>query len=678
MKNTGDRILRVGIEIGGSVGRSLDRSIRQARAQLGGLGTQMRDLGAQAERSFGRIADSRRWQVGAAAATGYFAVIGRGVVQARALNQELSGLSRHIDGLDASKLAAIQRQVLGISAQTGVRGTDIAALMVSGAESGRSERELGAFARFAARAGNATGMAPSETGQLINQFIAASGRDLAYAQTMFDSINAAADRTATNPTRLSDFLSRSLGLTRMSGLTSNDLTAIGAIQQDSGVSADVGATAFAAITRSLSAGSSATGSQRRGFEALGLDPTRVAKGLQTDGFGQLLEVFQRLKRLAPERQIAVLNDLFGAEAARGASPLISNLEKLVSLRQDLASGKAAGSIDREFERWAQSSAGQTARLTGNLEKFSTTLGATVAPGLNRLLELAVPVVERAAEWAVLNPDLTAGLVALGGALSALVIAAPALSAAFTMIAGAGKLLLGLKLGATIAGWAPALLALATGPIGLVTVAVLGVGAAVAWLYGRFEWFKAGVDGYLGGLVRGWSGAWTFITGLATGNMAKVRQGWGQMVSGMQQAFGSLLGLVRRGFAETFRWVLQQATALPGRLFGAFQQLGSMLTGGRLEAANNIRPIPRANGGPVRPRQAYLVGERRPEVVEFGASGRVYPSVGAYQQSQASGGPVTIAPVFHIHGSGDVEEQVMKAWRRLEWELQSGYRSLLND
>ena len=64
MAAPGSKILKVGIEIGGSVGKSLDAAIRQTRASIGGLGKGLNDIAGAGKAGLGRVLASPLWQGG--------------------------------------------------------------------------------------------------------------------------------------------------------------------------------------------------------------------------------------------------------------------------------------------------------------------------------------------------------------------------------------------------------------------------------------------------------------------------------------------------------------------------------------------------------------------------------------------------------------------------------------
>lgn len=692
------KILKVGIEIGGNIGRSLDQAIRQTRAKLEGLRGSMNDIAGAGKAGFGRVLNSPAWQGAAAGAT----VLGAGIVTATRAAVEfetsLADVRKVVDGMDDPKrFAQMRSNILELSRTTPISAAGLAAIYAAAGQGGIAGKDLDRFVKAAARMGIAFDTTADQAGDAMAKLRAGMGLSQEQVESLGDAVNHLSNTTASSAPELVDFMQRVGSESKRIAMSGEAIAALGAAMISTGAAPEVAATSFRNMVKALTKGTSATERQSAAYEALGLNSRAVAEAMQKDAQGTMLDVFKRIAKLPAAMRNSITSDLFGDEA-RALAPLLTNLDKTEAALQSVSKQTLyAGSMQKEYETRSKTTANSLQLLNNNWQALQVTLGTAILPSLNRLVKVAAPVAASMAKFAEKNPQLTTGLVGLSLVFIALVAIAPMVSAALGLISSAGAALAGLKIAATIAGWLPwiigagkALLVLATGPVGLVALGVLGIGAAVVWLYNRFGWFKAGVDSYLSGLVKGWTGFGTLLVGVFTGNTAKISAGWAAMCQGLGQTFGAVVGLVRRGLGETFAWVLREALALPGKLFGAFRGLGNTLAGG-IQAgwqqltgmgespANNIRPIPRARGGPVRPRQPYLVGEKRPEVVEFASSGRVHPSVGAYQQSGGGGGLVVNLTVNAPGGdAAAIAAAVRQELRSLEWELQSAYRSMLND
>lgn len=132
----------------------------------------------------------------------------------------------------------------------------------------------------------------------------------------------------------------------------------------------------------------------------------------------------------------------------------------------------------------------------------------------------------------------------------------------------------------------------------------------------------------------------------------------------------LINAIKVKIGELVEWF----KSLPGKIVAAIGNidLGSLIKwpslpawlggGGEAPAASVPATVPvagaRAKGGPVIGGKAYLVGERGPEILVPGRSGTVIPN------HQIGGGPITVAPVFHLsvqgHGAKDLEALARRA------------------
>jgi hypothetical protein len=149
------------------------------------------------------------------------------------------------------------------------------------------------------------------------------------------------------------------------------------------------------------------------------------------------------------------------------------------------------------------------RLTRSLKAIPMVIGAAVAPALNSLLKPITKIVVTGAQWINKNRALVVTLAKVGIAL--------ATAGALVIALGSGLAATGLALGglASILGLASGMIAMVGGvigallsPIGLVSLAVVGLGAyllkssglgaqALQWLGQRFETLRGEVSASLG-------------------------------------------------------------------------------------------------------------------------------------------------------------------------------------
>jgi phage-related protein len=238
-------------------------------------------------------------------------------------------------------------------------------------------------------------------------------------------------------------------------------------------------------------------------------------------------------------------------------------------------------ITTKFARLADQFNDKTVELMANMMQISVKLGTALMPVLSTITDL---VISLATGFSSL-PDWMQGTIA---AVGGLVIALGPLVQVINGVLMAGRFVMALKIGATIATWAaalgpamgvisaafsglltflsgtvlPALLAFFSGPVGWTVLAVAAVVAmAIAFRkpLGQFiTWlgsvFKKGWDGFVNNILKKpienyfkwWRKNWETAAGFVTGVFGKVK---GAVVT----VFGAVTGVVRGIIAGAFRF-----------------------------------------------------------------------------------------------------------------------------
>jgi len=102
-------------------------------------------------------------------------------------------------------------------------------------------------------------------------------------------------------------------------------------------------------------------------------------------------------------------------------------------------------------------------------------------------------------------------------------------------------------------------------------------------------------------------------------------------------------------------IITAGLALIGSLFSAIRSGGSGSTAGSSTMSAISYGLPgREKGGPVKAGQAYIVGEKRPEVFVPNTSGMIIPRVGDYASSMAAGSTASGKTKIQIEVFGILE------------------------
>ncbi len=117
-----------------------------------------------------------------------------------------------------------------------------------------------------------------------------------------------------------------------------------------GVESEIAATGIKNFMLSLTAGNSATKSQKQALRFLQIDyPKKLAADMQKDARGTMLSVLDAMAKVPKEKRAAVLNALFGKESLGAIAPLLTNLDLLrTNFRRVADSQQYGSSMQKEY------------------------------------------------------------------------------------------------------------------------------------------------------------------------------------------------------------------------------------------------------------------------------------------------------------------------------------------
>jgi len=168
------------------------------------------------------------------------------------------------------------------------------------------------------------------------------------------------------------------------------------------------------------------------------DMAKAAKDGQTP-----IEAIANLTNKALGGDLSKLGDLFqDAQVQQGMRALIQNLDEYKKVRADAM--KASGVADRDFIRRQKTAAGATKRFMASIENLKISIGNSLVPAVNGLLDIITPTLAGIERWTSANPELAATAVKAAGALVAFKVATTGLS--FVGLLGRGGALSMLSIG----------------------------------------------------------------------------------------------------------------------------------------------------------------------------------------------------------------------------------------
>lgn len=300
---------------------------------------------------------------------------------------------------------------------------DIAKIVAAGGQSGIAREELLGFAEAAVKMGIAFDQTAEESGDMMAKWRTSFKLTQGDVETLADKINYLGNTGPANTKQISDIVTRIGPLGEIAGLASGQIAALGATMAGVGVEQDVAATGIKNFMLAMTKGSAATKDQALAFKALRLDSKTLAKAMQTDAQGAVLDILDRIKRVDKDKQAGLLSELFGTESITAIAPLLTNLDLLKGNLQKVADAqKYSGSMENEYASRAATTANNLQLLRNAVASLARAVGSALLPGINAVVGGLRPMISGVADLIQHNPQLVKGIAMAAGAFTALRVA----------------------------------------------------------------------------------------------------------------------------------------------------------------------------------------------------------------------------------------------------------------
>lgn len=338
------------------------------------------------------------------------------------------------DQARSENIANFQQEIKALSDTTGISKSDILKILKTGSDEGIKTQDLIGFAENAIKVHIAT------DGDLtqVSQKLAATRTSLnlskgdslqlanftEYLGDQIQGVNGADIRTV---------LSKEGESAKDAGFDNRQAGALTASLLETGAKTEVAAQTLKTITKVLTAGNDQTDIQAKAWEALNLDPEKIAQGMKTDATATLKQFFDRINSQdkTTDEKNTIISQLFGTKAddkvTATLGKLIKNqgddtkgLSQTLALTTDTKASKT--SLDDKYQAQTQTYQHRLQRLQNTQNNMQMAVGSSLLVGLLPIVEDLAPKIEAFAgavsQFMAAHPEKIAnGLVLLAGGIA---------------------------------------------------------------------------------------------------------------------------------------------------------------------------------------------------------------------------------------------------------------------
>lgn len=520
----------------------------------------------------------------------------------------MADVRKVVDFDTPQQFAQMNEDVLKLSTNLPMAADDIAKIVAAGGQAGIARQDLMQFAEDAVKMGVAFDVTAEQAGDMMAKWRSAFKLNQQDVVALADKINYLGNTTAASAPLISDVVTRIGPLGEIGGVASGEIAALGASMIATGVQSDVAATGIKNLILGMTAGEGATKSQAAAFQQLGFDAADMAKRMQTDAKGAIMDVFRALQSLPKDQQASVLADLFGKESIGAIAPLLTNLDALESNFKKVGdASQYAGSMEAEYQARSRTTANQLQLAKNAIVAVGIGIGSALLPAINGVLNAIIPVVSAFANWAQQNQGIVQTMVALAASFAGVLLAARsllAIRAGFNMLketarlfytvnqngqivlrgaamasnifkAGLSGLGTAFRLAAT--GARALAMALMANPIIAIIAVIIAVVAAIIYFWNTNEQFRAAVIAIWNNIVAFgtslFSALAAFFAGVWNGMVAIATAAWSGIMTVATMAVSVIMDIIS-AFGAFFTGVWNGCLAIASAVWDAISSFVS--------------------------------------------------------------------------------------------------------
>ncbi|CCV45107.1 phage tail tape measure protein [Yersinia enterocolitica] len=333
--------------------------------------------------------------------------------QAMEFESSMADVRKVVDFDTPVQFKEMGEDILKLSTELPMAANGIAAIVAAGGQAGIARSDLKAFATDAVKMGIAFDQTAEESGQMMAQWRTAFKLTQSEVVTLADKVNYLGNNGPANAAKISEIVTRIGPLGSVAGLASGEIAAMGATIAGMGVESEIASTGIKNFMLSLTSG---TGKGLKGkvLKAIKIDPKQLAADMQKDSKTAILKVLDSVAKLPKAKQAAALEALFGRESLGAIAPLLTNMDLLRENFNKVADAQVyAGSMQKEYESRAATTANAVQLLKNQLEIASITLGDMFLPYITEGTKELKPLLEQFRQWVKANPELIKTVFKLG-------------------------------------------------------------------------------------------------------------------------------------------------------------------------------------------------------------------------------------------------------------------------
>ena len=332
------------------------------------------------------------------------------------------GVARQVQGLKDNagnftpEFDEWKNKIQALSTELPLTTVEIANMIESAARMNIPKDELEDFVRLNTQMATAFDAAnPDELTENFGKVSKNWNLSIQASKELADSINYLDDNAISKGDAIIGFMNRLGGISAVAKITDKNVAALGSTLMTFGSDESSAANAVSSTFSRLSRATTMK-PVKRGLKALGLDASKIQKGMVKDAQGTLMTIIERINTIPEHLRSAVLTDIVGGNYGDEIIKLVKNTDewkRQIALANDEL---AQGSMNREFQTRMKALSSTWGIFKNQIFNLNSTIGGTLAPTLDSLMKKIGGLIDKGNKWIQANPKLAKNMLLVAGAI----------------------------------------------------------------------------------------------------------------------------------------------------------------------------------------------------------------------------------------------------------------------
>lgn len=332
------------------------------------------------------------------------------------------GVARQVQGLKDNagnftpEFEEWKNKIQALSTELPLTTVEIANMIESAARMDIPKDELEDFVRLNTQMATAFDAAnPDELTENFGKVSKNWNLSIQASKELADSINYLDDNAISKGDAIIGFMNRLGGISAVAKITDKNVAALGSTLMTFGSDESSAANAVSSTFSRLSRATTMK-PVKRGLKALGLDASKIQKGMVKDAQGTLMTIIERINTIPEHLRSAVLTDIVGGNYGDEIIKLVKNTDewkRQIALANDEL---AKDSMNREFQTRMKALSSTWGIFKNQIFNLNSTIGGTLAPTLDSLMKKIGGLIDKGNKWIQAHPKLAKNMLLVAGAI----------------------------------------------------------------------------------------------------------------------------------------------------------------------------------------------------------------------------------------------------------------------